>query len=219
MVVTQTPPDFGGYAPSMRYLLPIIPFTTIMSAAFISKATSDKTTGFFVLILPVSSLVFYASGFEMGSKTLSLVLSASLMVFALLYNNRKNEIARSILVIFLVLAVLQSNFMNITDVKTGNQQRDRQSGLERLLMDSTGEGSAIILPNTYPITIDERILVYYPHLESSEENRGEVIEEILDKAPNSYILLRENDNEIVELAKRRNATFHRVSPNTLMAVI
>jgi 4-amino-4-deoxy-L-arabinose transferase-like glycosyltransferase len=42
-VASHTPSDFGGWEFSMRYLLPIIPFGTILSSAFISGILREKT--------------------------------------------------------------------------------------------------------------------------------------------------------------------------------
>lgn len=222
MVVNQTTPDFGGYEFSMRYLLPIIPFGTILSAAFISKLFNEHTTKFLVILLSLSTVVFYASGLETDSRVLSLFFSASLMIFSLFYYKKKNEAVRILLTILLLVAMLHSNFVNITDVKTGNQQREYQSHFEKVVEGLTNEGSTLFLPRFFPwetTSIDGRTSIYYQHSNLPDEGRKESLEKILSKVPTAYIVLWEEDMDAIDVTKKHNATFRSLTPYVTMATV
>lgn len=222
MVAGQVSPDFGGYAFNMRYLLPVIPFATIMSAAFIARLFDGQATKFLVVLLSISTVAFYAGGLEMGTKVLSLSFSALLMALALFYYRKESGAARILLTVLLVTAILHSNLVNITDVRTGNQQRAEQSHFKEALEGLTSEGDTLLLPrfSPYEITnIDGRTTIYYQHLNYPDEERKEQIDRILGMVPAAYMVIWVEDRDAMEVAEKYNATFQPLAPHVAFAAI
>lgn len=133
---------FGAWELSMRHLLPVIPLMTIISSGFISKFLNYK---FLYLVLAVSTVFSYFSPtffFDSCYYTL-MSFSPSLTVFLLsiwifhrVHGRYRLGIKteRFVIAVLLISLIFLSNFININDVKIGNEVRL----CSKLLSEKTG---------------------------------------------------------------------------------
>lgn len=240
MVVSQAPLDLGGYSFNMRYLLPVLPFAAIASAAIASRLFDERMTKLMAGTLLASTAVFfYLNGLLIDEsvpysffhaalaifpplKTLSLFFSAALIASFLLHHTRKNEPAKVVISILLVAAILHSNFVNVADVKIGNEQREYQSNFESTLEGLTENGDVLLIPQSWPAgstIIDGRTMIYYTQVNYNDPERNEQLENILERATKAHMVIWAKDTDAMDIAKKRNATFNKLIPDYDLAII
>lgn len=125
---------FGSWELSMRYLLPVIPLITIISSGFVSKFLNYKnlymllvTSTIFICLLPPA--IFDSTYY--GSLLMSLALVLLLIIF-LIFGKLEMKLGRDpskelryVIVLILVSMILLSNFINVNDVRIGNELRSQ----------------------------------------------------------------------------------------------
>jgi len=172
MVIYARTDTFGSWELSMRYLLPVIPLLTIVSSEFISRFLNYR---YLFLILVVSTIFSYFSPtlffnfWYYHLMSLSLYLAALLLLIWVYQRTEgkyklgvKNEIF--VIVTLLISLIFLSNFININDVKIGNEYRLRALIAPKEIETITEPESVVLLPrkSVYErIEIKERIVLYY----------------------------------------------------------
>lgn len=222
-ILLYTPPDFGGWTLNMRYLLPILPFMTLLSAGFISRFYRNSN----LLVLPLLVLTGYSyihspkvaiGSFEyLELKILSLSSAIALFISSLMYIHMKSRVTFFTLVLMFLGSLAFSNFLNVHELQVGNLKRSYHISNSNTLKALTSEGDVIILPKFSPwdrTVIDDRVMFYYPNPTAVRDDRDIAINDLIEKSvarkKSIHLVFWVDDEEIKRLALNLNGNVSKI---------
>jgi len=211
-----------GWTYSMRYLLPVLPFLTVLSADYIAKFFNPKQVNYLGFSLILSSIVFYRYtllSFYHPSYNLTLITGYVLMLLLFasgFFHYSKKSRINTLVSMLLMLSIFYSNYVNISDIKEGNWVRGFTSGIAAEIAENTPEDAVVILPRARgfeTLIINERILFYYAIRDSVFFNRDfpdgdditplkSIVEHFLNEGKPTYIVVLDTDKGIMNFAER-----------------
>jgi len=193
MISLYTPPDYGGPNINMRYLLPILPFMTLLSAGFITRFYEDYRSLILLLLISTISSYFLSPIIVSGGlvylklKILSLCLVIGLFTSSIVHIRMKSRGTHYLLILLFVGSLIFSNFFSVYDLKMGNLIRSHQKLSHETLMGFTSAGDIVIVPNFTPwdrTVIEDRIMFYYPtpFSISGYNKRGMMLQDLIEQS-------------------------------------
>jgi len=213
-----------GWTYNMRYLLPVLPFLTALSAGYIAKFIPQKHINYLGFSLVLSSAVFYKYtqlSFYHPSYNLMLLIAYFLVLLLFfggaLYSAKKINV---LVVVIIIFGIFYSNYVNISDVKEGNLLRGYIINITAEIEKNTPKGAVVILPRargSETLIINERVIFYYAVRGTVFFNRDfpdgdnitplkNIIEYFLARRVPTYILVLDTDEEIMRFAKMYEGT-------------
>ncbi len=162
---------FGSWELSMRYLLPVIPLLTISASGHISKFLDYRLL--YPVLLAFTVSIYLSPTLSFNSWYYYLIhMSLSLVVVLLLiwmYQRVEGTLLdvktkKVVTAVFLLSLILLSNFININDVKIGNEVRSKTISIAEEVESLISPGALILLPRKefYDMTeVRDRFVLYY----------------------------------------------------------